>query len=73
MRLSESREQKNIAFEKLCREIGKIEAMKKMELDNKIKSELENLHIMLDHGYYGMAHESIKRIMKINMDLSYLK
>jgi len=72
MRLSEAREQKEIAFERECREIGKINAMKKMELERKIKYELENLHLMLDNGYYGMAHESIKRVMQLNIDLSTL-
>lgn len=72
MRLSEAREQKEITFERECREMGKINAMKKLGLKTKIKSELENLHLMLDHEYYGMAHESIKRIMKLNEDLSYM-
>jgi len=72
MKLSEAREQKEIAFERECIKMGKIEAMKKHGLQTKIKSELENLHLMLDNEYYGMAHESIKRIMKLNEDLSYM-
>lgn len=73
MKLSEAREEKHIAFEKLCREMARIEVMKKMELNNKIQSELERLNLMLDNRCYIMAEVSIKRLIKLNEELHSLK
>ena len=72
MRLSEAREQKEIAFEKECREMGKINAMKKQMIEQTIKSELERLHLTLELKYYKNAKTSIQRLIELNDKLSEL-
>ena len=72
MRLSEAREQKEIAFERECREMGKINAMKKQMIEETIKSELERLHLILELKYYTNAKASIQRLIELNDKLSTL-
>jgi len=71
-RLSEAREQKEIAFERECREMGKINAMKKQMIEQTIKSELERLHLTLELKYYTNAKASIQRLIDLNDKLSSL-
>ena len=72
MRLSEAREQKEITFERECREMGKINAMKKQMIEGTIKSELERLHLILELKYYTNAKASIQRLIELNDKLSAL-
>jgi hypothetical protein len=72
MRLSEAREQKEIAFERECREMGKINAIKKQMIEQTIKSELERLHLTLELKYYTNAKVSIQRLIELNDKLSTL-
>ena len=73
MRLSEAREQKEITFERDCREIRKINAMKKQMIEETIRSELERLHcLILELKYYTNAKASIQRLIELNDKLSEL-
>jgi len=69
MRLSEAREQKEIAFERECKEMAKINAYKKEIIEYKKKAELERIYGMLDQGYYNMASNAIKRLIKLDEEL----